>query len=65
MAKTLREHSFIKVRTSDGRYRHTVITTVTDQDTIEGRIGLVGNSASVAATRVSSTTTRGTEFQQT
>lgn len=64
MAKTLREHSFTKVRTSNGRYRHIVITAVTDQDTIEGRIGLVGNSASVAAERQSSTTTRGTEFRQ-
>ena len=52
------------VRTTDDRYRHTVVTAVTNQDTIVGRIGLVGNSASVAAGRVASTTTRGTEFEQ-
>ena len=65
MAKTLREHSFITVRTSDGRYRHTVITAVTDQDTITSRIGLVNDDSTVNSARVASTTTRGTEFQQT
>lgn len=70
MAKTLRPFTFIKVRTSaDGRYRHTMLTTVTDQDNVEGRIGTAdrladGFSASVAAARQSSTTTRGTEFRQ-
>lgn len=62
--RTLREGTAIKVITTDGRVRHTIVTTVTDQDTIEGRIGLVGNSASVAATRETGTKTRGTQFEE-
>jgi hypothetical protein len=65
MAKILRPFSFIKVRTSDGRYRHTMITEVTDQDTITSRIGLANDTSTVSSARVASTTTRGTEFQQT
>lgn len=64
MAKILRPFSFLRVRTTDGRYRHTVITEVTDQDTVTSRIGLVNDSSSVSSTRVASTTTRGSEFQQ-
>lgn len=52
------------VKTTDGRYRPMIVTTVTNQDNVIGRIGLKGNSASVAATRFTSTTTRGTEFRQ-
>jgi hypothetical protein len=65
MAKILRPFTFLTVRTTDGRYRHTVVKTVVSQDSVTGRIGLQGNSASVAAGRVASTTTRGTEFRQT
>ena len=70
MAKILRPFTFIKVRTtSDTRYRHTMLTTVTDQDTVVGRIGTankVTDSLGVAvnAARQSSTTTRATEFRQ-
>lgn len=64
MSKILRPFTTLTVRTTNGRYRHTVVKTVTDQDNISGRIGLQGNSASVAAARVASTETRGTEFRQ-
>jgi hypothetical protein len=62
--KLIRQYTSMTVKTTDGRYRPMIVTTVTDQDNVIGRIGLVGNSASVAATRVASTTTRGEEFQQ-
>jgi hypothetical protein len=62
--KTIRPYTSMTVKTTDGRYRPMIVTTVTDQNHVIGRIGLKGNSASVAATRFTSTTTRGTEFRQ-
>jgi hypothetical protein len=62
--KTIRPYTTVTVRTTDGRYRHMVVTTVTDQDTITGRVGLMGNKKTVNATRQPSTDTRGEEFVQ-
>lgn len=64
MSKTVRRFSPVRVRTTDGRLRHGIVLTVTDQDTITARIGLVGNGVTVSATRQASTTTRGTLFVQ-
>lgn len=41
-----------------------VVTTVTNQDTISGRVGTVRNKKTVNATRQASTLTRGKEFVQ-
>lgn len=62
--RVIRPYTTVTVRTTDGRYRHMVVTTVTDQDTITGRVGLMGNKKTVNATRQSSTDTRGEEFVQ-
>ena len=47
-----------------GRIRHMVIETVTDQNTISGRVGSNTNGVAVNATRAASTTTRGKQFNQ-
>lgn len=44
---------------SNGRIRHAIVVTVTDQNTITARIG---QGTAVAYTRQASTTTRGTLF---
>lgn len=66
MAKTVRPGTYIKVLTDDDRIRHARVTAVADQDNITVRLGTPKTSASVAldADRVSSTTTRGTIFQE-
>lgn len=64
MAKILRPFTTLTVKTTNGRFRHVVVKTVPTQNSITGRIGLAGNSASVSATRAASTTTRGTQFNQ-
>jgi hypothetical protein len=46
----------------DDRIRHCIVTGVTDQDTIEVRLGGATESASYSATRQASTKTRGTLF---
>lgn len=65
MAKTVRPGTYLKVETG-GRIRHARVTAVADQDNITVRLGTASTSASVAidADRVSSTTTRGTIFQE-
>jgi hypothetical protein len=48
-----------------GRIRHTIVTAVTDQDTVEVRVGGVGNPLSaqdVTVERQPSTETRGSLF---
>lgn len=62
--RVIRPYTTLRVQTTDGRLRHAVVLTVTDQDTITARIGLVGNGVTVSATRQASTTTRGTLFVQ-
>lgn len=62
--KVIRPYTTLTVRTTDGRYRHMVVTTVTNQDTVTGRIGLKGNAKIVNAIRQPSTETRGEEFVQ-
>jgi len=62
MAKTIRKYTTLHVKTADGRIRHTVVKTVTNQNTISGRIGTVTSGVTVNATRAASTTTRGTQF---
>lgn len=63
--RTLRPFTSVTVRTTDGRYRHMVVTTVTNQNTISGRVGTMRNKKTVNATRQASTDTRGEEFVQT
>lgn len=63
--RRIRPYTTVTVRTSDGRYRHMVVTTVTNQDTISGRVGTVRNNKTVNAARQASTDTRGEEFVQT
>lgn len=62
--KTIRPYTTVTVRTTDGRYRHMVVTSVTNQDTITGRVGTARNKKTVNATRQASTDTRGEEFVQ-
>lgn len=62
--RILRPYTSVTVRTTDGRYRHMVVTTVTNQNTISGRVGLAANKKTVNATRQNSTPTRGKEFVQ-
>lgn len=64
MSKILRPYTTLTVKTTDGRFRHVVVKTVASQNSITGRIGLVGNGTTVSATRAASTTTRGTQFNQ-
>jgi ribosomal protein S10 len=62
--KILRRFTSMRVRTSDDRYRHMVVTTVTSQDQVTGRVGLPSSKKTVTATRQPSTDTRGEEFVQ-
>ena len=61
MAKIIRPGTAIKAE-YDGRIRHVIVESVTDQDNVTVRLG--GNSASTefAAVREASTTTRGSLF---
>lgn len=62
--KKIRPYTTVTVRTTDGRYRHMVVTTVTNQNTISGRVGTARNKKTINATRQNSTVTRGKEFRQ-
>jgi len=66
MAKTIRPGTYVKVLTDDDRIRHARVTAVADQDNITVRLGTPKTSASAVfdADRVTSTTTRGTIFQE-
>ena len=66
MAKTIRPGTHIKTLTDAGRVRHVRVLAVTDQDNVDVLLGYAGNatSASFAADRISSTTTRGTIFSE-
>ena len=66
MAKTVRPGTYVKVLMDDNRIRHARVTAVADQNNITARLGTPQTSASVTfdADRVSSTTTRGTIFQE-
>lgn len=61
MAKIIRVGSAIKVKTLAGRFRHAIVKTVTDQNNLTVSIG---HGTAFAVTRASSTTTRGTQFNQ-
>lgn len=66
MAKTIRPGTHIKTLTDAGRIRHVRVLAVTDQDNVDVLLGYAGNatSASFAADRIASTTTRGTIFSE-
>lgn len=58
--KALSPGTEVRMKTgANGRPKHAIVVTVTDQNTITAR---VGRSPVVAATRGASTTTRGTIF---
>lgn len=61
MSRTLRPGTAEYVEI-DGRIRHCIVTGVDDQDNITVRLGGATESASFAADRQVSTTTRGTLF---
>ena len=62
--KIIKPYTTVRVQTTDGRLRHAVVLTVTDQDTITARIGLARRGVTVSATRQASTSTRATVFVQ-
>ena len=61
MAKVLRPGTAIKAE-YDGRIRHVIVESVTDQDNVTVRLGKNSDPTEFAADRTSSTTTRGTLF---
>jgi hypothetical protein len=62
--RVLRPFTTITVRTTDGRYRHAVVTGVANQNQVTARIGLGTSKRTVTANRTTSTTTRGKEWVQ-
>ncbi len=62
--KPIKRYTAITVRTTDGRYRHAIVTAVVSQTQVTARIGLVGFGKTVTANRVASTKTRGKEWVQ-
>jgi hypothetical protein len=62
--QTIKKYSTVHVKMLTGRIRHMVIETVTNQNTISGRVGSNTNGVAVNATRAASTTTRGKQFNQ-
>lgn len=62
MAKILRPGTDEYVL-KDGRIRHCIVETVTDQDTITVRLGGNSEGSEFSATRQPSTSTRGTLFE--
>ena len=62
--RVLQPFTTITVRTTDGRYRHAIVTAVASQTQVTARIGLVGFGKTVTANRVASTKTRGKEWVQ-
>jgi predicted SPOUT superfamily RNA methylase MTH1 len=59
--KQIQVGTSLTVRTTDGRYRHGIVTSVTSQTSVSVSIG---KAAAIAVTRASSTTTRGRQFSQ-
>ena len=59
MAKVIRPGTAIKAE-YDGRIRHVIVESVTDQDNVTVRLGKNSDPTEFAADRTSSTTTRGT-----
>ncbi len=66
MAKTIRPGTYVKAVTDAGRVRHVRVLAVTDQNTVNVRLGSAANATSSVfdADRVSATKTRGTIFSQ-
>lgn len=63
MAKIIRPGTAIKAE-YEGRIRHVIVESVTDQDNITVRLGRNSDPTEFAADRVASTDTRGTLFVQ-
>lgn len=61
MAKIIRPGTAVKAE-YDGRIRHVVVESVTDQDNITVRLGRNSDPVEFPADRVVSTVTRGTLF---
>lgn len=61
MAKIIRPGTAIKAE-YDGRIRHVIVESVTDQDNITVRLGRNSDPTEFPADRVASTDTRGTLF---
>lgn len=61
MAKVIQTGTAIHVKTTAGRIRHAIVKTVTNQNSLTVQIG---KGTAFAVTRASSTTTRGTQFNQ-
>lgn len=59
--KIIQVGTSLTVKTTGGRYRHGIVTSVTNQNSISVSIG---KATAIAVTRASSTTTRGTQFSQ-
>lgn len=59
--RIIRVGTSLTVKTTDGRYRHAIVKTVTNQDSLSVSIG---KATAINVTRASSTTTRGTQFNQ-
>lgn len=62
MAKIVRPGTDLYVL-KDGRIRHCIVETVTNQNTVTVRLGGNSEAAEFSATRQTSTKTRGTLFQ--
>lgn len=61
MAKIIRPGTAIKAE-YDGRIRHVIVESVTDQDNVTVRLGRNSDPTEFPADRVASTDTRGTLF---
>jgi predicted SPOUT superfamily RNA methylase MTH1 len=61
MAKKVKAGSTLQVKTTAGRIRHAIVKSVTTQDSVSVSIG---KATAIAVTRASSTSTRGTIFNQ-
>lgn len=61
MSKIIKVGTAIHVKTLAGRIRHAIVKTVTNQNSLTVSIG---HGTAFAVTRASSTTTRGTQFNE-
>ena len=59
--KKIQVGTAIHVKTTAGRIRHTIVKTVTNQNSLTVQIG---KGTAFAVTRAASTVTRGTQFNQ-
>lgn len=66
MAKIIRPGTHVNALTDAGRIRHVRVVSVDDQNNVNAILGYAGDatSASFAADRITSTTTRGTIFSE-